>query len=326
MKLLILGGTVFLGRHLVEAALAAGHEVTLFNRGRTGPELYPEVERLVGDRDGALDALGGRTWDTVVDTCGYVPRVVSQSAALLADHVGLYVFISSGSVYPHPVTAGTDEDGALVAVDAIDGEEVTGESYGPLKLLCERAVQQCFGDRSLIVRSGLIVGRHDPSDRFTYWPLRVARGGRILAPIAPDRPVQIVDARDQAEWIVRMAEGGRGGVFNVTGPTEPLSFGQLLATCGDVAGTTPELVWADAEFLDEHGVELWAGLPLSVGDDALGFMQVSIRRALDAGLTFRPLEDTVRDTLEWAQSRDPQVPLRAGIDAAKESVVLAAWD
>src|SRR5262249_55921530 len=243
MKLLILGGTIFLGRYLVEAALAAGHDVTLFNRGQHNPELYPEVEKLRGDRDGGLAALRGRRWDAVVDTSGYLPRVARASAELLADAVDHYTFISSISVYPHFRSLGTDESAPVDTLDDPNIEEVTGETYGPLKALCEQAAEQALPGRTLVIRPGLIVGPHDYSDRFTYWVRRVAQGGEVLAPERPDWHTQIIDVRDLAEWTLRMAERRLVGVYNATGPAYDLSFGQLLDTCRAVSGSDARFTW-----------------------------------------------------------------------------------
>ncbi len=218
MRILILGGTVFVGRHLVEAALARGHEVTLFNRGQHGPDLYPGVEKLRGDRDGGLDALRGRRWDAAIDTCGYVPRIVRASATLLANAVDHYTFISSVSVYPEAHTRHLDEDSPVGALDDESVEDVTPETYGPLKALCEQAAEGAMSGRALTIRPGLIVGPHDPTDRFTYWPRRVAQGGEVLAPGRPERPVQIIDARDLAAWTLQLVASGARGVYNATGP------------------------------------------------------------------------------------------------------------
>src|SRR5436305_843135 len=264
MRLLIIGGTVFLGRHLVEAALQRGHEVTLFNRGQHNPELFPEVEKLRGDRDGELSALKGRTWDAVIDTCGYFPRVVRQSAGLLADSVGHYTFISSISVFPEDVPPGTTENAPLLSMDDETVEEITGETYGPLKVLCERAVEEELPGRTLIIRPGLIVGPNDPTDRFTYWPVRVARGGRTLAPGRPERLIQFIDVRDLAEWNIRMVEDRKTGIFNANGPNYDLSMGSLLESCKDVSGSDAEFVWVSEDFLTENGVGEWMDMPLWV--------------------------------------------------------------
>src|SRR4051794_14737210 len=204
MKLLILGGTIFLGRYLAKAALERGHDLTLFNRSQHNSELYPDVEQLRGDRDGGLDVLRGRRWDAVVDTSGYLPHLVRASAELLADAVEHYTFISSISVYPHFRSLGQDESAPVGTLDDPSVEEITGESYGPLKTLCEQAVEQALPGRTLVVRPGLIVGPHDPSDRFTYWVHRVAQGGELLAPESPNWHTQIIDVRDLADWTLHM--------------------------------------------------------------------------------------------------------------------------
>jgi nucleoside-diphosphate-sugar epimerase len=301
VKLLILGGTMFVGRHLVEAALARGHEVTIFNRGQHNPELFPEVEKLRGDRDGDLGALRGRRWDAVVDTSGFVPRLVRDSAKLLADAVGLYVFISSVSVYAdHSQPA--DEDSKVGTLEDESVEEITGATYGPLKVLCERAAEEAMPGRVLVIRPGLIVGPDDKTVRFSYWTGRVARGGEVLAPGSPDKQIQVIDSRDLAEWTIRMAEENRTGVFNANGPDYRLTMGRFLEECRSVSGGDARLTWVDEKFLVERGVEAWSELPLWIPEEDEPhryFMANKIERALAAGLTFRPLADTIRDTLAW---------------------------
>lgn len=332
MQLLILGGTLFLGRHLVDAALARGHQVTLFHRGRTNPDLFPQLEHLLGDRTTDLSPLAGRRWDAVIDTCGYHPPVVRQSAQALADAVDHYTFISSISVYPEFTTPGIDETFPVATLPAgIDEtvKEITGETYGPLKALCEAAVSATLPGRDLNIRPGLIVGPFDRSDRFPYWPTRIARGGEVLAPGRPGRLVQIIDVRDLAEWTVTMVEGRRTGTYNATGPTQPLTMQAVLDTCLVVAGqaspapTAPaELTWVDDDFLVEQGVGAYSDMPLWIPheDDT-----VSIALALNAGLTFRPLADTVRDTLAWDATRPSDEARRAGMGAEREGEVLGAW-
>src|SRR5574337_1126119 len=234
MRLLILGGTVFLGRHLVEVAIARRHEITLFNRGQHNPDLFSHVEKLRGNRDGDLTALQGRRWDVVIDTCGFVPRIVRASTELLADAIDHYVFISSLSVFKDFSVSGMDESAAVSTLADETVEEVNGETYGPLKALCEQAAERVMPGRVLIIRPGLIVGSHDPTDRFAYWPQRVAQGGEVLAPGHPNRAIQMIDVRDLAEWIVQMVETGRSGVYNATGPDYALTMGQLLEACKTV--------------------------------------------------------------------------------------------
>lgn len=216
MKILVLGGTRFLGRHIVEAALAGGHDITLFNRGQNNPDLFPEVEKLRGNRDGDLSALQGRQWDAVIDTCGFVPRIVQASAALLADSVRHYTFISSISVYADFSKPAMNENAPVGTMQDESIEEITAETYGPLKALCERTAEKAMPGRVLHIRPGYIVGPFDPTDRFTYWPRRVATGGEMLAPGRPDSQIQFVDVRDLANWIIRMVETNRTGVFNAT--------------------------------------------------------------------------------------------------------------
>lgn len=325
MRLLIIGGTVFLGRHLAELALARGYELTLFTRGQHNPELFPAAERLRGDRRADLSALAGRSWDAAIDTCGYIPREVRASAGLLAPNVGHYTFISTISVYPGYEKLGIDEDDPLGTLADPTVEEVTGETYGPLKVLCERAAEEAMPGRVLTVRPGLIVGPHDPTDRFTYWPWRVARGGPFLAPEHPGLPVQYIDVRDLAAWTLAMVEAGRTGVFNATGPEAPQPIGELLAACAEAAGVVAEPVWASAQFLEQGGVQPWAELPLWVPDrpENAGFAQISVAKVLAAGLTFRPTVATCADTLAWARTRPADHQWRAGLDPAKEAGLLA---
>jgi 2'-hydroxyisoflavone reductase len=325
MKLLVLGGTVFLGRHIVDAALAHNDDVTLFNRGQHNASLYPDLEQLHGDRDGGLDALKGRTWDAVVDTCGYVPRLVGDSTRLLADAVDHYTFISSISVYKDFWATGIREEAAVGTLVDDTIEAVTGETYGPLKALCEQAAERAMPGRVLCVRPGLIVGPHDPTDRFTYWPMRVARGGEVLAPPTPAAPVQFVDVRDLAQWVRQMAVQQKTGVYNATGPAERLTFGPFLEACTRTAGSDATFTWASALFLAEQQVTPWMHLPLWVPEAKQGMLQADIAKATAEGLTFRPLAETVYDTLVWAHSRPGNHEWRAGLSPAREAEVLAAW-
>ncbi len=285
MKLLVLGGTVFLGRHIVAEALAHGHEVTLFNRGQHNPDLFPEVEKLRGNRNGNLETLRGRRWDAVIDTCGYIPRLVRASAELLAQSVEHYTFISSISVYADFSAPGLNENAPVGKLQDEAIEEITGETYGPLKALCEQAMENAMPGRALIIRPGLIVGPHDPTDRFTYWPYRVAQGGEVLAPGHPDRPVQIIDVRDLAKWIMRMVEAGKTGTYNATGPDYTLTIGHLLETCRSVNCT----------------------------------------KAISDGLSFRPLAETIQDTLAWVTTRPSDTPWRAGLKRERERELLQQW-
>lgn len=328
MKILILGGTVFVGRHLVEAAQARGHEVTLFNRGRHNADLFPQVEKLRGDRDGGdLDALAGCSWDAVIDTCGYIPRVVRQSAKLLASSVSSYAFISSISVYADTSAPGVDEDSLVGTLEDAATEEITGETYGPLKALCEQEVQAALPDRALIIRPGFIIGPHDPTDRFTYWPHRMALGGNVLAPGQPDQPVQVIDARDLAEWTIRLLEQGATGVYNATGPDYLLTLGEILETCKTVSGSDARLVWVTDEFLKENAADSFTLLPfyLPASSGADGLMGASIAKAVAAGLTFRSLADTVNATLTWDNARPSDDPRKVGLSSDGERELLEKY-
>ncbi|HEV8194134.1 MAG TPA: NAD-dependent epimerase/dehydratase family protein [Ktedonobacterales bacterium] len=327
MRLLILGGTHFLGRHLATAALARGHSVSLFHRGKTGSDLFPEAEYLPGDRDGNLEALGGRAWDAVIDTSGYVPRLARASADKLKGAVGHYTFISTISVYAgFPETPHIDESSPVGKLEDPTIEEVTGESYGPLKALCEQAVAEVFPEHTLAVRPGLIVGPYDPTDRFTYWPSRVARGGEMLAPGRAGFPIQFIDARDLAAWTLTMTEQRQTGTFNATGPDHALTMGELLDESKRASGSDVSFTWVPDAFLGEAGAEGWSELPLWVSEtEAPGLSNVNCAQAYAAGLSFRPLEETVRDTLAWAATRPQDYQMKAGLSPEKEAEILAAW-
>lgn len=318
MRLLLLGGPRFLGRAVIDEALGRGHELTLFNRGTTGAELYADVERVVGDRDGALDGLLGRSWDAVVDTSGFLPRIVGESARLLGDAVEHYVFVSSISAYAsfaEPV----DEDAPLATLSTPGSEDVAAD-YGALKALCEQVVADAYPGRATSVRAGLIVGPHDPTGRFTYWPHRIARGGDVLVPGPAWRPVQLVDVRDLAAWIVTAAEERIAGVFNATGPA---TMGAVVDAARRVTGSTARAVEVDDAFLAEQGVGEWMELPLWVDTRAPEwrcFLEVDVSRAVAAGLAFRPLEETVAATLEHA------APVEGvGLTPERERELLGAW-
>ena len=309
MRLLVLGGTKFVGRALVEAALVRGHELTLFNRGQTNPELFPEVEKLRGDRDGKLDALRGRSWDAVVDVAGFVPRVVRQSVELV--DAPYYLFVSTRSVYAD-LRGSTDETAPLHG--DVDSEDVS-KHYGELKAMCERVV----GERpSGIVRPGLVVGPHDPTGRFTYWPHRIARGGDVLAPGAPGDPVTLIDARDIGAWMVRLCENKTQDVYNAI---DVRTWGELLDACVRTTDSDARLVWVPSDWLLEQGVDEWMELPLWLASpEYAGMHRVRNERAVAAGLTFRPLEETARGTLEEARTTDD-----AGMKPARERELLEAW-
>ncbi len=327
-KILILGGTAFLGPALVAAARAHGHTLTLFNRGKTNPGRFTDLEQLHGDRDGHLEALAGRKWDVVVDDSGYVPRHVKDSATLLAPNVGHYVFVSTISVYAD-LAKPADEDAPLAQLKE-PTEKVTGETYGALKALCEEAAAAEMPGRVTVVRPGLIVGPEDPTDRFTYWPVRLARGGEVLAPGNASDPVAFIDVRDLANWIVwRVVERKLVGTFNALGPASTLGVGAMLDGIHKGVGGDAKLTWVEADFLDKQGVRPWADMPVwvpPVGDGKYSGL-VSRARAVKAGLTFRPTADTARDTLAWWKTLpdERRAKQRAGLPADKEQAVLAAW-
>ena len=327
MRILVIGGTKFLGRHFVEAALENHHEVTIFHRGQTNTGLFPHVEEILGDRDGQTSLLTARTWDAVVDTCGYVPRVVKQSVETLKALAKQYTFISSISVYPGFPKSGMDESST---VDVLPEEDADSEDiskyYGPLKALCEQEVTQAFGSHALIIRPGLIVGPNDPTDRFTYWPHRMAEGGEVLVPGDFSRPVQFIDVRDLARFTLHLIEQEASGIYHATG--HPLPFSQLLDVCQAVSERDATLVSVDETFLAQQGVQPWIELPLWIGEAAgwPGFMEVSVEKATTHGLQLRPLVETVRDTLAWSDNRPSDTEWKAGMKPDRERELLATWN
>ena len=323
MHILLIGGTRFLGRHLVEAALTRGHEVTLFNRGKTNAALFTGAEKLVGDRKSDLNVLQGRRWDAAIDTCGYVPRVVSASAETLSHSVDHYTFISSISVYADFSQPGMNETAPLAALPDETVEEVTNETYGALKALCERAAEKAMPGRVLNVRPGFIVGPHDPTDRFTYWPYRVAQGGEVAAPGTPGDPVQFIDVRDLADWIVRMVETGKTGAYHATGPDHLLTMQRFLDTCKDTTKSDARFTWISEAFLAQREAE--ADFPIWVPASEAGGATIDCAKAITDGLTFRPLADTILATLEWNATRPAGFEHRAGLSTEQETALLRAW-
>ncbi len=337
MNILILGGTGFTGPFQVRYALARGHKVTVFNRGKSHPGELPEgVEQLIGDRNGQLDALRDRKWDVVIDNPTSVPVWVRDAAQILKGNVGRYVFISTISVYADN-SKPNDESGALAKYEGADAMKETRDSliasefrlYGPLKALSEEEAEKWFPKKTLIIRPGLIVGPGDQTDRFTYWPVRVDRGGEVLAPGDPKDPVQFIDARDLAEWTIRMLENGETGIYNATGPATELGVGDMLGGMKTALNSDAKFTWVNAEFLEEQKVSPWSDMPVWVpprGEEG-GLSRTSVKRALEKGLTFRPLPETARDTLAWFKSQpaEGQAKLKAGLTAEREAEVLAEW-
>ena len=318
MKLLLIGGTGFLGSHLVEAALRSGHELTLFNRGQSNSARFPDVEQLHGNRDGELSILQGRHWDAVIDTCGYVPRVVGALAQMVSEMTRHYTFISSISVYADFSKVGMDEHaaGATLADELI--EEVTNETYGALKALSEQAAERAMPGSTLVIRPGLIVGPGDSTDRFTYWPYRVAQGGEMLAPGDFKQQAQFVDARDLAAWTIHMVEQGKIGIYNATGPEYALAMGHFLDECKTVTGGDTHFTWVSDAFLTQHDVDL----PLYAPEEYVGARAVNCSKAIHEGLTFRPVADTIRDTLAW-KGKDAE--LKVGLKPEQERELLQKW-
>jgi 2'-hydroxyisoflavone reductase len=336
VNVLIIGGGIFLGRRLVEAAVARAHRVTIFNRGLHNAAIPANIETLKGDRNGDLSMLRGRSWDAVIDTCGYVPgSVVRVLNAIDRDRVDHYTFVSSVSVYADFPTGGSDEDAPVAAItpeQAAEAEEVAtgvratartyGEMYGALKALCEHAAEQKMPGRVLNVRPGLIVGAYDYSDRFTYWVRRVGAGGEMLAPGRPERRVRVIDARDLAEWILRMAEARTAGIFNATGAEDGLSFGTMLEACRRVSQSDARFTWLAENYLLDSGVQPWSELPLWIPEKHNGIFEVRNDKAIACGLTFRPLADTIGDTLEWDRSRSRNDAMKAGLSRDREQELL----
>lgn len=326
MNILVIGGTQFIGRHFVDLALANGHQITLFHRGQRGAHLFEgQVERILGDRDGELEKLSGRHWDAVLDTCGYVPRITRLSSEFLRDAVDRYLFISTISVYdPAEGEQSLHEGSRLATMQDPTIEEITGETYGALKVLCEQVVDEIYSDRATIVRPTFVVGPYDPTDRFTYWPLRLSRGGKMLAGGRKDQPLQFIDARDLGALCLTLLEKNTPGTFNAAGPGESLTFESFLQRAKAAIGSDAELVWADAVRLQEAGGEAGKDFPLYQGPTQEGdpYMRTDASRAIAQGLTYTPIDLTVRDTLEWASSRG-DTPLKVGMTPEREQELLA---
>jgi len=331
LKLLILGGTAFLGPHFVRAAKARGHEITLFNRGRTNPELFRDLEQLRGDRDKQeLDALKGRKWDAVLDTSGYVPGHVQQAASILKDHVGHYQFISTISVYgsfdQRPELVDETAKTAQVPQEVVDKVKTIRQSfahYGAMKALCEQAAEQEMPGRVSNIRPGLIVGPLDRSDRFTYWPWRIDRGGEVLCPGDVDGHSQFVDARDLADWMLHCIEQNVTGVHNAVGFAGRTELSEVLSACKCATSSEARLTWVSEEFLGENRVRAYAEMPLWI--PRAGRRMVQNGKAMEKGLKFRPIADTIRDTLEWAKTERGDKPFRSGMRPEREKQLLAKW-
>ncbi|MFY0758011.1 SDR family oxidoreductase [Metabacillus dongyingensis] len=338
MKVLILGGTRFLGKALTEEGLTRGHEITLFNRG-TNIEAFPEVEQLIGNRDSDVSQLKNRKWDVVMDTCGFAPHQLKKIAAVLGDNIEHYTYISSISVYKDWIPNNIKEDYHLQTMPADklkaveEGTISPYEYYGALKVLCEAEAENHWQGRVLHIRAGLLVGPFDYTDRLPYWVKRVAKGGEVLVPGRKDRPVQLIDVKDIAVWVFNMAEKRKAGTFNVTGPENELTIEELLNTCKAVTNSDAEFIWADEQFVLEHKVQPWTEMPLwipehfPIEDETepwKGTFSISIEKAVNSGLSFRPLADTINDIYRWEKEREVK-ELKAGISQEREQVLLESW-
>lgn len=332
LHVLVMGGTAFLGPHCVEQLLARGHKVTLFNRGKTNPGLFPDLEKLVGDRRNDVKALEGRKFDAVLDTNGYFPRFVKTPLEVLKANIGHYVFVSTVSVYARMGEIDIDESSEVLEISAEDAEKAAdsgriGADYGPLKVACERAAEELMPGKVTVVRPGLIVGPDDPTDRFTYWPARIAEGGEVIAPGKPEWEIQIVDVRDVAGFCVLALEKQLAGTFNVDGLEKPVPMGTVLDACVEVSKSDAKLTWVDHTFLAEHDVQAWRDLPAwfppAEGKDRVA--SVSCKKAIDAGLTFLPIQETVRGALEFHRKRPEGQKPRWTLTREREAEVLKAW-
>ncbi len=334
LRILILGGTGFIGPYQVRYAVSRGHKVSVFNRGKRQADLPDSVEHLLGDRNDNLESLKGREWDVIIDNPTTLPKWVRDSASLLKNAARQYVFISTISVYADFSRPGMDETSELLkykGADPMAEKQIAPQLYGPLKALSEQEAEKWVPGKTAIIRPGLIVGPGDTSDRFTYWPVRIDRGGEVLAPGKPTDPVQFIDARDLGEWTIRVVEQGTLGTYNATGPRSPLSVAEMLYGIRAVTSGSNEIrfTWADWKFLAEQKVEGWSDMPVCVSDDpeSAGFSRVSNARAVSKGLTFRPLAETARDTILWFKTlpAERRAKMLAGLTEQREKAVLTAW-
>ena len=336
MKILIIGGTKFSGRHLVKSALANNHEVTIFHRGNHSTDELGDVEEIIGDRIVDLDKLENQTWDVCIDMCGYMPQWVESSTNALKDSVKKYVFVSSISAYDKNVEPNYKEDAKLESLTVEQEKEFAkvdakgdigatdlGEMYGALKVLCEQETVKAFSENHLIIRPGLIVGELDWTDRWTYWVMRVAKGGEVFAPSKPDTHVQFIDAKDLMVWLVALIENDETGIYNAVNKPFELTFGTMLEEIKTVSGSDATFTWVSDEFMEANKVAPWSDMPLHVPDSLEFIRTANVDSALDKGLTIRPLSDTIRDTLNWRKTRDED--MRAGITEERETVLLKKW-
>jgi 2'-hydroxyisoflavone reductase len=321
MRVLVLGGTQFVGRHIVNAAVVNGHEVTLFNRGVTNQDLFPSLEKLIGDRDGGLDSLRDRQWDAAIDVNGYLPRLVRDSTSLLSEVVGHYTFISTLSVFAEFSTRGQKEDSPLAVIKDPTTETITGETYGALKAQCEKIVEEIMPGKTLIIRPGYVVGPYDHTDRFTSWIRRIKRGGDMLVPGYAEIPIQFIDGRDLAEFTIRQVENKGLGIFNTTGPESRLTWGTFFDECASAISAEVQFKWVSESFIDQQEISDLE-LPMWPHMEEVGVMSVDCSKAIASGLSFRPLAETIRDTQEWDERHGTP---RAGLSPEREKQLLEAW-
>lgn len=321
MNLLILGGTRFVGRHITDAAIERGHRVTLFNRGLTNPDLFPQFEKLIGDRDSDLRPLRDRRWDAAIDVNGYTPGQVKGTISMLAEAVEYYTFISTMSVYASFESHGQDEDSPLAEIGERPVDVMAPETYGALKVLCERAVMEGMPGQAIILRPGFVVGPHDPTDRFTSWVRRLSQGDEMIAPGTADAPIQFIDGRDLAAFVLQQAENRTTGIYNTTGPAGPFTWGTFFETCIEVSGASVEIIWVDEPFIMENELTS-SDLPLWAPTEQAGVMTMNCSRAIAQGLTFRPLVETIEATLDWDRAHGSA---QAGLSPEREKQLLAIW-
>lgn len=326
MNILIIGGTIFLGKHIINSALTNKHNITLFNRGIHNPDWFPELERIKGDREGDLSELKGRKFDAVIDTCGYVPGIVKKSAESLRDTCGYYTFVSSISAYKDFGRMGMDENSETGVITDGNTEVMNLENYGPLKVMCENEVIKVFKNDCSIVRSGLIVGDGDFSDRFTYWVERIKRGGKVIIPKSVKNNIQFIDVKDLADWIIKMTEEKISGIYNSTGPLDELSLEEFVRICKKNTGSNAEFLEIDEKFLLEENVIPYKDITLWLPEDSAGGNYVNISKAKAAGLKIRPLEETIKDTIYYHNSRGIEYKLRTGLSPEREAEIIEKWN
>lgn len=326
MRILIIGGTRFVGRHIAQAATDAGHDLTLFHRGKSGPDLFPTATHVLGDRNGDLAELRSGNWDATVDVSAYLPRQVRALADALDGRGGRHQYISTVSVYRTPVPPNFTEDAPLVELADPDVEQVTAETYGGLKVLCERAALDAHGPDTTVIRPTYVIGPHDHTGRFTWWVHRLARGGEVLAPGEPTDPIQVIDARDMGTWAVNLLERRMSGTFHAVSPPPPFGFGDLLeAVAAEVAPAGTTLTWVDSDFLHAAG-ETDDSLPMwPRGDDYTDANAASPGAAYASGLAPRPLRRTIRELYQHEQESPTRIPDRVGLPPDREAELLAQW-